>query len=266
MKAQLAEHLHDSGLSSRTRKEYSRIAKRVGRKDPVKWLREQLSTPRPVGTVLPLRAAIKRYLIVQQTLTPEEAEVLLPKIKGLPPKLRNALSEDQLILYLGFAELSHEPVRTILLLLPKTGMRIAEICALRKENYTQYQGVWGFLFRGKRSKQRFIPLTKTCRKIIDAYIEEYHDEGEWLFKGNKGGPITPAAVRKITRKIAKKEKKLKGLSPHILRHTFATNALRNGMNLKTLQTILGHANIETTARYLHPDAQMLFDAMKALEN
>ena len=87
-----------------------------------------------------------------------------------------------------------------------------------------------------------------------------------MFEGYNDTPITPAAVRKITRKMAKEHEELTGLSPHILRHTFATNALRGGMDLRSLQALLGHAQIETTARYLHPDAQMLFDALKALEN
>lgn len=262
----LLEHLQDSGLSKRTQSEYQRIADRIGRKDPIKWLREQLAEPRPIGTILPMRAAVKRYLIAKKGLSSEEAEEILPKTKGVPCKLRDALGEEQLELYYEEVEKVHEPVRTILLLLPITGMRIAEITQLEVEHYRKYQGVKGFLFRGKRNKQRFIPCTQKAQDIIDAWIEKRDYESKWMFRGNSGNPLTTAAVRKVTRKIAKKNEELGELSPHVLRHTFATNALRKGMDLKTLQTLLGHANIETTARYLHPDAQMLFDALKQLED
>tara|TARA_R110002110_G_scaffold33030_1_gene113690 strand:+ start:338 stop:1135 length:798 start_codon:yes stop_codon:yes gene_type:complete len=262
----LSAHLQESGLSKRTQCEYQRIASRIGRRDPIVWLREQLAEPRPVGTVLPLRAAVKRFLIAKKGVSQQEAEDLLPKTKGVPCKLRDALSEDQLDLYIEEVKKAHEPVRTILLLLPITGMRISEICNLQTKHYRKYQGIKGFLFRGKRSKQRFIPCTSKARDLIDSWIKDRDYESEWMFLGNKGTPITTAAVRKVTRKIAKKNEDLDELSPHVLRHTFATNALRKGMDLKTLQTLLGHANIETTARYLHPDAQMLFDALKQLED
>ena len=88
---------------------------------------------------------------------------------------------------------------------------------------------------------------------------------EWLFTGYLGTPVKPDSVRKWTRKIKARRPELESLSPHLLRHTFATNALRGGMDLRTLQALMGHSSIETTSRYLHPDAQMLFDALKALE-
>ena len=78
---------------------------------------------------------------------------------------------------------------------------------------------------------------------------------------NFTGPIGPHGVRKYTRKIAADYPSLSGLSPHVLRHTFATMALRNGMDLARLQTILGHESIETTRRYLHPTVGDLQDAM-----
>lgn len=259
----LEDHLTSSGLSSRTKKQYASIARRIGRKDPIKWLQKQISSQTPIGTVLPFRAAVKHFLVSVQGLSIEEAEELLPKAKGLPCKLRDSLAPEDLELFLSVAKDQDDPIRTILLLLPITGMRIAEICSLRLDEYTKRKKIKGFLFRGKRAKQRFIPLTEQAQEILGAYLETH--EGEWLFQGYMGTPITPAAVRKITRKMAKMFPELDGLSPHILRHTFATDALRKGMDLRTLQTLLGHATIETTARYLHPDAQMLFDAMKALE-
>jgi site-specific recombinase XerD len=260
-----SENLKAAGLSARTCATYSAVIQRIGRKDPVKWLEDQFSSDTPIGTILPFRSAVKHFLVSQKGYTPDEAAEVLPKAKGLPCKLRDSLSPEGLELFREKAENVSDPVRTILLLLPLTGMRISEICNLKCTEYTDHQGVLGFLFRGKRNKMRFIPLRKKAQELMDTYLDGRPDT-DCLFTGYQGTPLTPAAVRRVTRRIKKGEDLLKDLSPHVLRHTFATNALRGGMDLRTLQTLLGHADIQTTARYLHPDAQMLFDALKALEN
>ena len=264
--AGLDQHLKNRGLLPRTRRQYSSIVRRIGTKDPIEWLQETIHPQTPIGTVLPFRAAVKHFLISEHGLTEEEAQDLLPKAKGRSCSLRDALSPDALKIYEEEVDRRGDPVRTILLLLPKTGMRIGEVCNLRTEDITDFQGVRGFLFRGKGDKQRFIPLSASAAPILDAYLENYHNGGKWLFPGYLGFPIKPDAARKITRALAKRIPELEGLCPHRLRHTFATDAIRKGMDIKNLQALLGHASIETTSRYLHPDAQMLFDALKALED
>jgi site-specific recombinase XerD len=88
--------------------------------------------------------------------------------------------------------------------------------------------------------------------------------GGYIFENNKGSHITPAAVRKHCRKLANDNPMLSGLSPHILRHTFATRANRAGVDLKALQALLGHSQITTTSRYLHPTADDLVAAIDKL--
>jgi integrase/recombinase XerC len=237
----------------------------MGKRDPIAFLKDEISSRTPIGTVLPMRSAIKHYLISERGWTVEEAEEKLPKAKGQPNKLRDSLTPEEVVLYKAAVETVPEPCRTILLLLPETGMRINEVCSLRTQDFTIKQGITGFLFRGKGSKQRFVPLTTRCRELVEAYLDLYHLGGEWLFTGYKGAPIRPDAVRKWTRRIKEQDGIPETLSPHLLRHTFATNALRKGMDLRNLQALMGHASIETTARYLHPDAQMLFDAIRSLE-
>ena len=122
----------------------------------------------------------------------------------------------------------------------------------------------GLLFRGKRDKQRFVPLNSTATKALDEY-KRRNSPTEWFFLGYGDTPITPHAVRKVTRAIADENADLAGLSPHVLRHTFATSLLRGGTDLRTVQALLGHQNIETTARYLHPDAGMLRGAVEGLD-
>jgi site-specific recombinase XerD len=261
----LSLHLKNQGLGVQTRSQYEAILRRCAGEDPLSWLRQAISGTTPIGTILPLRAAIKHYLVAERGIDPEEVQRLLPKAKGKPNKIRSILSEKGLDLYRHHAEMQGEPVRTILLLLPETGMRISELCGLHVDDISHQQGVRGFLFRGKAQKQRFVPFNSRATKLIDEFLDKGKID-EWLFAGYKGTPIKPDSVRKFTRYGAKTYPiELGSLCPHQLRHTFATNALKKGMNLRTLQAILGHADIRTTAQYLHPDAVMLFDAMSALE-
>jgi site-specific recombinase XerD len=210
-----------------------------------------------------LRAAVKHLLLVEG-YSEEEVQDLLPKARGRPSGLRDALTPEQLATFYVVIERTTEPVRTILRLLPRTGLRISEMCNLHRRNLTKRSGIWGFQFRGKRDDERFVPLGKAARHALKAYMDKSKPDG-WLFTGYAGGPIGPAAVRKVTRRLRADNPVLGDLTPHVLRHTFATHALRNGADLRTVQALLGHKNIQTTARYLHPDAGMLRGAVEDME-
>jgi site-specific recombinase XerD len=125
-------------------------------------------------------------------------------------------------------------------------------------------GVLGLKFRGKRDEERFVPLNSAARKALDAYMTIAKPR-RWLFQGNMGTPISPEVVRKACRKMRLDYPELGQLTPHVMRHTFATMALRNGADLRTVQVLLGHKSIQTTARYLHPDAEVLSGAVENME-
>jgi site-specific recombinase XerD len=258
----LSSHLKKQGLASSTREKYGTIVASVGDSDPVEWLNKRLSNRTPIGTVLPLRAAVKHYLL-SEGYTVEQIDDLLPKAKGRPSGTREAMNPEQLATYFLVSEEQDEPVRTILLLLPRTGLRISEICNLRMENLISRGGVQGLLFRGKRDEERFVPLNRPALKVLNEYVASVSPEG-WLFEGYAGGPITPHAVRIYTRRMAAQHPELSSLSPHTCRHTFATSLLRSGTDLRRVQALMGHKNIETTARYLHPDASMLQEAVEGI--
>ena len=260
----LQDHLSQQQLLPSTKAQYKSILTRVEGKDPLKWLKDRIHARTPIGTVLPYRAAVKHYLLSEQGYTEEELRELLPKAKGRPTAFRHALTPEVLAIYHAAVEDVSEPSKTILALLPKTGLRISEICGLQLSDVQDVSGVRALVFRGKRDKQRSVPLTRSAETTLNAYIKS-HQPIKWLFTGQMGGPLTPHAVRKHTRLIAVKHPELGGLSPHILRHTFATMALRRGVDLKTLQALLGHESLETTSRYLHPEIRDLKDSIDKLE-
>ena len=260
----LQTHLAQQQLLPSTKAQYNAILARAEGKDALEWLKGRIHARTPIGTVLPYRAAVKHYLLAEQGYTEDELRLLLPKAKGRPTAYRHALTPEALAVYHLAVEDVTEPSRTILTLLPKTGLRISEICNLQVGDIQTVSGVRALVFRGKRDKQRVVPLTKSAELSLDNYIAS-QSPSTWLFEGQLNGPLTPHAVRKHTRAIAAEHEELLNLSPHILRHTFCTMALRKGMDLKTLQVLVGHESIETTSRYLHPEVGDLKNSIDLLD-
>jgi integrase/recombinase XerC len=260
----LQEHLTQQQLLPSTKAQYKSILTRAEGKDPIAWLKGRIHARTPIGTVLPYRAAVKHYLMAEQGYTEDELRELLPKAKGRPTAYRHALTPEALATYHVAVEDVPNPSQTILALLPKTGLRISEICGLQVGDVQNVSGVRAFVFRGKRDKQRVVPLTKSAEATLDAHIK-LTEPTKWLFTGQMGGPLTPHAVRKHTRSIAVQNPDLQSLSPHVLRHTYATLLVARGVDLKTIQSLLGHESIETTSRYLHPTVTDLALAAARLE-
>ena len=262
----LRTHLQREGLLPSTRDKYEAIIEGSGQvhgEDLLEWLHRRVHARTPLGTVLPMRAAVKHYLVAQGY---DEAEVqsLLPKARGRKARRRDALTSQQLALYHAAVEEIAQPhIRAILNLLPRTGLRIGEMCSLQLANIEQSGGELYLFLRGKGDKDRIVPLVGSARLVLEDYLDE-RQPTKWLFSSYMDSPIQPHAVRKYTRAMRERHPDLGQLSPHVLRHTFATLALRKGMDLRTLQEILGHTSIKTTERYLHPTREDLSEKMKLL--
>lgn len=256
--------LRREGLLPSTQEKYRSIVKSAGDEDLLEWINRRVHRKMPLGTILPMRAAVKHYLMAEAGYSEEELKALLPRARGRKAKMRPALSPKQLALYhAAIAEIDREPVRTILELLPRTGLRIGEICKLTVDDVEETSEGTFLVFRGKGDKERVVPLVGSGDELLSAYMDE-HNPTKWLFPGYCGKHITPHAVRRYTRAIAQRHPDLSGLSPHVLRHTFASMALRRGIDLRTLQELLGHSSIVTTQRYLHLTREDLREKMKLL--
>jgi site-specific recombinase XerD len=262
------KHLKREGLLPATRDKYLAIideADPENADDLVRWINDRLNARTPIGTVLPVRAAVGHYL---EALGYDEEDIreLLPKARGRANKMRHALTPTQLALYhAAVDQIDLEPAHTILALLPSTGLRIGEICGLKVDNIGRQGDRYYLQFRGKRDKERVVPLTRAAAQTLAEYTEG-RPLSDWLFPTHLGSPISEHGVRKYTRAMADRYPDLSGLSPHILRHTFATMAIRRGVDLKTLQVLLGHENIATTQRYLHPTVDDLGAAVDKLDD
>ncbi len=148
----------------------------------------------------------------------------------------------------------------ILELLYATGMRVSELCSLRLQDLSD-----SFVkVRGKGKKERLIPVGKKAICAVDHYLLHFRKEKEEtdapLFVSLKGKPIDRVTVWRQIRRYARLAKIVKPISPHTLRHSFATHLLENGADLRLIQEMLGHEDIGTTDRYTHVSGRRLRDA------
>ncbi|MEK7564753.1 MAG: site-specific tyrosine recombinase/integron integrase [Patescibacteria group bacterium] len=148
--------------------------------------------------------------------------------------------------------------KALLELLFSTGLRVSELCSLNKESVNLKRGE--FAVRGKGDKIRVVFLSEPARRSLENYIAKREDMSEALFarrisdkkqKANKDLRITPRTVQRIVKYYATKAGIVKDIHPHTLRHSFATDLLRNGADIRSVQAMLGHSNITTTQIYTH---------------
>jgi len=137
----------------------------------------------------------------------------------------------------------------ILYLLYGTGMRLAELISLQKSHINQAQGTLRVL--GKRNKERIIPIPSFLLQLIQQYLTLCPFDSPHLIVDNKGKPVYPMMVQRLVKKQLGEISTLEKLSPHVLRHTYATHLLNNGADLNAIKELLGHANLAATQVYTH---------------
>lgn len=160
--------------------------------------------------------------------------------------------------------------KAILELLFATGLRVSELCGLNRQSVNLKQDE--FSVRGKGDKIRVVFLSETAKDCLKRYLEKRTDVDEGLFirigKGknffqkNADLRLTPRSVERIIKKYAAKAGIGKKVTPHQLRHQFATDLLRNGADLRSVQTMLGHSSITTTQIYTHVTDKQLKEIHK----
>ncbi len=145
--------------------------------------------------------------------------------------------------------------RAILELLYSSGLRISELTNLSKTDVDYFSGTVKVM--GKGSKQRLVPVGDFALDIIRKYLKMRNDSSAILFAGNKLQKLSVRCIQKMLKKYLKKAGITKKITPHSLRHTFATHLLDNGCDIRSVQEMLGHKNLATTQIYTHVTSQMM---------
>lgn len=150
---------------------------------------------------------------------------------------------------------------TMLLLLYATGLRVSELIMLPIAGCNLESGFLKVI--GKGDKERLVPFGDQTRAAVDAYINESRQrilkekKSSYLFVTGRGKPMTRARFWQIIGETATAAGITKTISPHMIRHSFATHLLANGADLRAVQVMLGHADISTTQIYTHIDQDRL---------
>lgn len=142
-----------------------------------------------------------------------------------------------------------------------TGMRLSELTGLAAADVDFTGGLVRVL--GKRRKERLLPIGQPALAALRAYLQgDPPPPGGRIFRNLRGGNITPRSVERIVAAYIRRVGGETGLSPHSLRHSFATHLLDNGADLRAVQELLGHANLSTTQIYTHVTAAKLKSAYR----
>lgn len=178
----------------------------------------------------------------------------LPKLRKTLP---NVLTNEEIneILDIKLKTKKDYRDKAMLELMYAAGIRISELINIKVNEIDLVNAT--VLINGKGSKERLIPIDDISIKYVKEYLDIYRNQllknknTDYLFLNNRGEKITRQSLFKTIKKIALEKGIKKELSPHTLRHSFATNMLENGADLRSIQELLGHSNISTTQIYTH---------------
>jgi integrase/recombinase XerD len=149
--------------------------------------------------------------------------------------------------------------KAIFMVMYASGLRVSELCGLNLGDISDDQ----VRVRGKGNKERVIPIASAAVAAVDFYLTQFRTEGDGpLFLSSKGKRMDRVALWERVKFYGKKAGISKEISPHTLRHSFATHLLENGADLRVIQEMLGHSNIATTDRYTHVSRKHLHEAFE----
>ena len=174
----------------------------------------------------------------------------------LSKKLPNILTVDEVDRLLDIKITDNFSIRNkaMLELMYATGLRVSELINLKTYDIDMSEDIVRTM--GKGSKERIIPIGYCAEEAIERYLSVRHtllkkDINDYLFLNNHGKQLTRQGFFKILKNIMKEKEIKKNISPHVLRHSFATHMINNGADLRTIQELLGHSDISTTQIYTH---------------
>jgi len=143
-----------------------------------------------------------------------------------------------------------------------TGVRVSELVNIKTEDINLTEKI--VKIRGKGDKERYVPLTNELVMLISRYTSEKKGNNEYLFLSKYKRKLTPLSVQLIVKKYASRAMLKKRITPHKLRHTFATLALETGVSPITISELLGHSSLNTTMKYTHVTNKLTEEAVRKI--
>ncbi len=225
-------------------------------------LRKKGLTSRSLARHLSALRTFFDYLCERHNLPNNPARLLDgPKLPQKLPQLlsfqevKDLLAQPDCSSKLGFRD------RTLLEVIYAAGLRVSEACSLKPLDFDPQMGV--LRIWGKGGKERLVPLHPTAQTILSTYLDTWRShfapKQDFVFLNRSGMRLTRQGVWKMIKRRAREAGITREISPHTLRHSFATHLLEGGADLRTVQILLGHADINATEIYTHIQSKRLLD-------
>lgn len=236
-------------------------------KDFIKVLSELELETTTINRIISGIKAFYRFLNYAEILPYDPAEIIeAPKISRKLPTVLSTYEIDAMINCIDRSTPEGERNYAIIETLYGCGLRVSELISLKisdvnlKEEYIKVTG--------KGNKERLIPIGKPAQKAIQNYYNNYRKNmstsdkyRDILFLNKFNNPLSRIMIYYIIKELAQKAGIQKNISPHTLRHSFATHLVEGGANIRAVQELLGHASITTTEIYTHLDREYLRDTI-----
>lgn len=290
MKEQIIDYLHylaiERGLSQNTRKSYERDLEQyltflteqhikdwqaVDRVLILSFLQQLQQSGKSSATIIRMVSSLRRFhqFLRQERFTDHDPmqHIDSPKKQQKLPDTLSLSEVERLIETPDTKEVLGIRDRAILEVMYATGLRVSELIGLQLKDLHLSMGL--LQTTGKGDKERIVPLGDLAIQWIETYLEEArpfltrkHPEESHLFVNNHGKQLSRQGIWKNLKALVRKAGITKNVTPHTLRHSFATHLLENGADLRTVQELLGHADISTTQIYTHITKKRMTEVYK----
>lgn len=230
----------------------------------VQWLSQQNLAPKSVARHLASLSSFFRFEIYEGRSTENLAKLLdSPKLWDRLPTVLSPSAVDKLLAVPVAGTMRGDRSRAILETLYASGCRVSEVAGLRLGDVDLARG-WVRCV-GKGDKQRMVPLGQKGRQALELYLKEWRpqlaarspESKDALFLTNRGRPVRRSLIWKLVKTCAMQAGLPSSVSPHTLRHSFATHLLAGGADLRVVQELLGHSSIATTQIYTRVEISRL---------
>ena len=207
-----------------------------------------------------------RFLLYHHYIEQDPSELLeMPRVEKKLPEVLSLEEIDAMIACIDMSKPEGHRNRAIIEMLYGSGLRVSELTDLRLSNIYRQEGYMRIL--GKGSKQRLVPISPVADEQLGYWLQDRYaldikpEAVDIVFLNHYGRQLTRAMIFTIVKRLALAAGITKTISPHTLRHSFATHLLQNGADLRIIQQLLGHESIVTTEIYTHVDIHNLRDAI-----
>lgn len=207
-----------------------------------------------------------RFLLYHHYIEQDPSELLeMPRIEKHLPEVLTVQEIDDMIAHIDMSKPEGHRNRAIIEMLYGSGLRVSELTELRLSNLYRQEGYMRII--GKGNKQRLVPISPEADKQLGYWLEDRNkldikpEATDIVFLNHYGRQLTRAMIFTIVKRLAQEADIRKNISPHTLRHSFATHLLQNGADLRIIQQLLGHESIVTTEIYTHINIHDLREAV-----